>query len=292
MARTFCSGKRLFLCGDAAHTHSSGAAQGLNTGIHDAVNLAWKLSLQIRGLSTPQVLETYNSERTSAVTRLINYDKDISLLMTHKWPLWYKGDPSADPHVVLGRIFEEASSFNTGLGISYSENVINQMNPVYYNSSCSKTAESEPGSIVPGSRAPDTELITPCTNLKIRLHRVTRNICKFKIVVFTGTAKLEPAPALKALREYLQRHPHLASHEAIGWITIPGGLSCSSYEALGMDPLGETYYDPSGSAHKRYGVSLERGGVVVIRPDGLVGFRCGIDGEEVRGYFSKVLVGI
>ena len=39
MARSFSDARRIFLAGDAAHTHSSGAAQGLNTGIHDAVNL-------------------------------------------------------------------------------------------------------------------------------------------------------------------------------------------------------------------------------------------------------------
>lgn len=84
MAKEFSIRERTILCGDAAHTHSSGAAQGLNTAVHDAVNLGWKLALQTRGITKPEILQTYNEERELAVSQLIEYDKDISVLMTHK----------------------------------------------------------------------------------------------------------------------------------------------------------------------------------------------------------------
>jgi phenol 2-monooxygenase len=82
IARSFFVKDCIFLVGDACHTHSSGAAQGLNTGIHDAVNLGWKLSLVLQGLVNRDLLHTYESERLPNVQRLINYDKDISRLMT------------------------------------------------------------------------------------------------------------------------------------------------------------------------------------------------------------------
>ncbi|HEY4002733.1 MAG TPA: FAD-dependent monooxygenase [Candidatus Xenobia bacterium] len=53
----------VFLCGDAAHLHSPAGGQGMNTGIGDAVNLAWKLADVARGRARPSLLETYELER-------------------------------------------------------------------------------------------------------------------------------------------------------------------------------------------------------------------------------------
>jgi phenol 2-monooxygenase len=60
----------VFLEGDACHTHSSGAAQGMNTGIHDAVKLAWKLSLVLVSLAKPELLTSYEAERRPNVASL------------------------------------------------------------------------------------------------------------------------------------------------------------------------------------------------------------------------------
>jgi 2-polyprenyl-6-methoxyphenol hydroxylase-like FAD-dependent oxidoreductase len=49
----------VFLAGDAAHVHSPAGAQGMNTGIQDAVNLGWKLALTTRGLAAPTLLDIY-----------------------------------------------------------------------------------------------------------------------------------------------------------------------------------------------------------------------------------------
>lgn len=54
---------RIFLAGDAAHVHSPAGAQGMNTGMQDAVNLAWKLALVCRGLARPALLDSYDAER-------------------------------------------------------------------------------------------------------------------------------------------------------------------------------------------------------------------------------------
>jgi 2-polyprenyl-6-methoxyphenol hydroxylase-like FAD-dependent oxidoreductase len=53
---------RVFLAGDAAHIHSPAGAQGMNTGIQDAVNLGWKLALALRG-ADPALLDSYHAER-------------------------------------------------------------------------------------------------------------------------------------------------------------------------------------------------------------------------------------
>jgi 2-polyprenyl-6-methoxyphenol hydroxylase-like FAD-dependent oxidoreductase len=54
---------RAFVCGDAAHIHPPTGAQGMNTGIQDAVNLAWKLALAVRGVGASGLLESYDAER-------------------------------------------------------------------------------------------------------------------------------------------------------------------------------------------------------------------------------------
>lgn len=62
---------RVFLAGDAAHVHSPAGGQGMNTGMQDAFNLAWKLALVSRGLCSPEpLLMSYSAER-SAVAELV-----------------------------------------------------------------------------------------------------------------------------------------------------------------------------------------------------------------------------
>jgi FAD binding domain len=61
---------RAFLLGDAAHIHSPVGGQGMNTGIGDAVNLAWKLAAVLRG-GSPALADTYESERVAFARRLV-----------------------------------------------------------------------------------------------------------------------------------------------------------------------------------------------------------------------------
>ncbi|HET7434742.1 MAG TPA: FAD-dependent monooxygenase [Thermoanaerobaculia bacterium] len=63
--------RRAFLLGDAAHVHSPVGAQGMNTGIGDSVNLAWKLAAVLRGEAHESLLDTYDSERRAFAQRLV-----------------------------------------------------------------------------------------------------------------------------------------------------------------------------------------------------------------------------
>jgi 2-polyprenyl-6-methoxyphenol hydroxylase-like FAD-dependent oxidoreductase len=55
---------RVLLAGDAAHVHSPAGGQGMNTGMQDAINLAWKLALVVQGRAAPSLLESYSTERS------------------------------------------------------------------------------------------------------------------------------------------------------------------------------------------------------------------------------------
>jgi len=63
--------RRAFLLGDAAHIHSPVGGQGMNTGIGDAVNLAWKLAQTLKGASSERILDTYEPERIAFARRLV-----------------------------------------------------------------------------------------------------------------------------------------------------------------------------------------------------------------------------
>lgn len=62
---------RCFLAGDAAHVHTPAGAQGMNTGIQDGYNLAWKLSMVLRGKAADKILDSYNEERLENAENLL-----------------------------------------------------------------------------------------------------------------------------------------------------------------------------------------------------------------------------
>jgi hypothetical protein len=62
---------RVFLAGDAAHIHSPAGGQGMNTGMQDAFNLAWKLALVIEGCAKPSLLDSYSPERSAVGDRVL-----------------------------------------------------------------------------------------------------------------------------------------------------------------------------------------------------------------------------
>jgi 2-polyprenyl-6-methoxyphenol hydroxylase-like FAD-dependent oxidoreductase len=77
---------RCFVAGDAAHVHSPAGGQGMNTGIQDAYNLAWKLAFVIKGYASAKLLETYNEERLPNAQRLLETtDRAFNILVGSNW---------------------------------------------------------------------------------------------------------------------------------------------------------------------------------------------------------------
>ncbi|MBF4561587.1 FAD-dependent monooxygenase [Microbacterium sp. VKM Ac-2870] len=75
---------RVFLTGDACHTHSAKAGQGMNVSMQDGFNLGWKLGSVLTGLSPASLLSTYGTERRPVAQQLIDFDKEWSTLMARK----------------------------------------------------------------------------------------------------------------------------------------------------------------------------------------------------------------
>ena len=77
---------RVFLLGDAAHIHSPAGGQGMNTGIGDAINLAWKLKAVLAGQAPDALLDTYETERRAFALKLVaTTDKGFTLATAEGW---------------------------------------------------------------------------------------------------------------------------------------------------------------------------------------------------------------
>src|SRR5262249_49155777 len=78
--------RRCFLLGDAAHIHSPMGGQGMNTGLQDAYNLAWKLALVVQGGADASLLDSYEAERMPVAERLLQTtDRAFQMVVSDSW---------------------------------------------------------------------------------------------------------------------------------------------------------------------------------------------------------------
>ncbi len=73
---------RVFIAGDACHTHSAKAGQGMNVSMQDTFNLGWKLASVLQGRSAPSLLHTYSAERQAIAKELIDFDREFSRMFS------------------------------------------------------------------------------------------------------------------------------------------------------------------------------------------------------------------
>lgn len=131
--------------------------------------------------------------------------------------------------------------------------------------------------IVTGSPPPDVELTETGTNAEVHFQRITRNVATFGVVAFTGNLDATRL-ALHGLETFLLSADELTRNTAIGWLTICPTVGCSPYEALGMNPFGDTYFDSGSVAHDKFGIDPDQGSVIILRPDSLAGSSGPIEG--------------
>ena len=124
---------RCFLAGDSAHVHTPAGGQGMNTGIQDAYNLAWKIAMVLRGKANEKILETYNEERLKnaknlleTTDRMFNFmagtDWFLNLIRTTIFPPVAKYVLSID--AVRKRFFPLVSQ----IGINYRNKTLSEQN--------------------------------------------------------------------------------------------------------------------------------------------------------------------
>ncbi|MEN9751687.1 MAG: hypothetical protein RLZZ600_734 [Actinomycetota bacterium] len=108
---------RAFIMGDACHTHSAKAGQGMNVSIQDGWNLSWKLAAVLEGRAPESLLDTYSSERKVIAQNLIDFDKEWASLVAKPVEEW--DDPSG-----LAKFYDDTFEFPMGYMTQYPENQI------------------------------------------------------------------------------------------------------------------------------------------------------------------------
>ena len=108
---------RIFIAGDACHTHSPKAGQGMNVAMADAFNLGWKLAAVIRGQAKPKLLCTYSEERRAKAKELIDFDRDMARLISER-----PGD--AEESDRFQRYFVKHGRYTAGVEACYAPSLI------------------------------------------------------------------------------------------------------------------------------------------------------------------------
>lgn len=108
---------RAFIMGDACHTHSAKAGQGMNVSIQDGWNLSWKLAAVLEKRAPESLLDTYSSERKVIAQNLIDFDKEWASLVARPAEEW--DDPSG-----LAKFYDDTFEFPMGYMTQYPENQI------------------------------------------------------------------------------------------------------------------------------------------------------------------------
>ena len=108
---------RVFIAGDACHTHSAKAGQGMNVSMQDGFNIAWKLGHVLEGRSPEALLSTYSEERQVVAKNLIDFDKEWSTMMAKK------PEEFADP-AELENFYVSTAEFPAGFMTEYAPSLL------------------------------------------------------------------------------------------------------------------------------------------------------------------------
>lgn len=110
--------ERVFLAGDAVHTHSPKAGQGMNVSMQDTFNLGWKIALAAKGTAPRSILKTYQSERRRIAKDLIDFDHRFSRLFSGR-PAKDVMDEEGIDMAVFKDAFVKGNMFASGLSVDY-----------------------------------------------------------------------------------------------------------------------------------------------------------------------------
>jgi phenol 2-monooxygenase len=113
----------VFIAGDACHTHSPKAGQGMNVSMRDAFNLGWKLAAVLRGQAAPELLRTYSAERQAVARELIDFDREFARMFSARPTAGGAEDDGVDP-AEFQRYFVQQGRFTAGTETHYAPSLI------------------------------------------------------------------------------------------------------------------------------------------------------------------------
>jgi 2-polyprenyl-6-methoxyphenol hydroxylase-like FAD-dependent oxidoreductase len=115
---------RVFIAGDACHTHSPKAGQGMNFSMQDTFNLGWKLAAVLRKQCAPELLHTYTAERQVVAQELIDFDREWAKMFSDRPNRGAGGESEGVDPREFQKYFERHGRFTAGMGTHYRPSVI------------------------------------------------------------------------------------------------------------------------------------------------------------------------
>ncbi len=263
---------RTLLAGDAAHVHSPSGGQGMNIGMQDAYNLAWKLAFVVRGLAREELLDTYENERQPIGAQAIaGTDAMHDIIMAH-------GHGMEDRLRLTQQPGWHDEAVNRISGLSYS-----------YRAVAGSASDPEPGHSTPGGdRLPGAEL-----EHGYRLHRLLAHPRYTLLLAPAAGADANPdadaRPRAEATPEAaleLGRYAAGRYGQAVQVAAVVPQASASRFS----DFPGAVVADPSGHASAQLGSGPD-GAACLVRPDGYVAERSTLlQRQPVIDYLERWLV--
>jgi hypothetical protein len=315
IAERYTLDERVFMGGDVCHTHSPKAGQGMNTAFLDAVNLAWKIHHVESGFAPRSLLSTYESERKLIAENLLDFDARYAKLFSTRIPSAGEvagASTSAFEENEFVKTFKASCEFTSGYGVAYNPNAINwspQSHPAQHPLFLSYPSNT---------KLRTGRILTPATVTRVvdanvvHLEQEIPLNGSYRIYIFGGLPS-KTATALKDLASYMAssssfysifahknnrdmyHEPHNPHTDFLTLATVfnaprsqihiaemlPSVFASYRDHVYADDVWDQRVPDAKAAAHAKMGLDEERGGVVVVRPDGYVGVVVGL--EEGRG---------
>ncbi|KAI0642304.1 FAD binding domain-containing protein [Trametes meyenii] len=282
---------RVFIAGDACHTHSPKAGQGMNASMSDTHNLAWKLAYVLRGWSKMSLLKTYESERRKFAVDLINFDRE--------WAAMFTG--SAREAVSDGKMqemFKKNGEFMSGTELCYEPSAIVDTQYQAYASQ-----------LLVGARMPPHVFIGAADARPVNIQDMLPADTRFKVLAFVGDCTnatiaervRDVAEGLEAPGSFLKRYSHdkgvfdvmcvsATKKDVVDHTDFPK-IFRSHWSKVLLDDT-DMPGRSGGGGFVRYGIDPGLGAIVIVRPDGHVGFISPFDRsalEAVGVYFGSFM---
>ncbi|KAF8253009.1 phenol hydroxylase [Wilcoxina mikolae CBS 423.85] len=300
----FSAHDRVFILGDAAHTHSPKAGQGMNVSMMDSYNLGWKIGSVVQGVLSPSALSTYSHERSQVAHDLINFDQKFAKLFSGK-PAKHAADEAGISLAEFHKVFEQSHLFASGVDVKY------EHSPIIADPAAS--TQSLATNIPVGKRFNSFKVLNQSDARPWHFQELMKSDGRWRIVVFAGDIR---EPKQKARIENLAKHldsPNsflnkytpanrprtglfhiLTIHSAPRIETelhdFPTALRPEhDYWSLYVDDM--SHHEGHGEAYKNYGVDPKKGCLVVVRPDQYVSLLVDLEEtEKVVRFFEGCLV--
>ncbi len=298
---------RIFIAGDACHTHSAKAGQGMNVSMADTWNLGWKLAAVLRGTARPELLHTYSEERQAVANELIEFDREFSRLFTAR-SATSSAPGTADPDPeTFQKYFIAQGRFTAGVATRYAPSMI----------TARATYQELADGFPLGMRFHSAPVIRLADAKPLQLGHVARADGAWRMYIFADrndpTSEASHARALCAflasaaspIRRFTPAHAEPDSVIDVRAVFQQGhrDLMVSEMPPLLLPKKGkfdlidyEKMFCPDpdrGDIFDLRGVNRERGCVVLVRPDQYVAHILPLDEHAaLTNFFAGVLIDV